>query len=95
MTPAATVLAERYARTVASTIAVVRSFARRKSSDRFPSCIVISATRLNTMRGDGVAVHGPDSLRSALADRPAQPVKVVLIRGGQRQELDVTLAATT
>ena len=43
---------------------------------------------------DGVAVHGPDSLRSALADRPGKPVKVVLIRGGQRQELDVTLAAT-
>ena len=43
---------------------------------------------------DGVAVHGPDSLRSALADRPAKPVKVVLIRGGQRQELEVTLGAT-
>lgn len=43
---------------------------------------------------DGVPVHGPDSLRSALADRPAKPVKIVLIRGGQRQELDVTLGAT-
>jgi S1-C subfamily serine protease len=43
---------------------------------------------------DGVAVHGPDSLRTALADRPAKQVKVVLIRGGQRQELDVTLGAT-
>jgi S1-C subfamily serine protease len=43
---------------------------------------------------DGVAVHGPDSLRSALADRPAEPVKVVLIRGGARQELDVALGAT-
>jgi S1-C subfamily serine protease len=43
---------------------------------------------------DGDAVHGPDSLRSALADRPGKQVKVVLIRAGQRQELDVTLGAT-
>jgi S1-C subfamily serine protease len=43
---------------------------------------------------DGDAVHGPDSLRSALADRPGKQVKIVLIRAGQRHELDVTLGAT-
>jgi S1-C subfamily serine protease len=43
---------------------------------------------------DGEAVHGPDSLRSALAGRPGKAVRIVFIRGGQRQELDVTLGAT-
>ena len=43
---------------------------------------------------DGEQVSGPDSLRGVLADRPNKQVKVVLIRGGQRQELDVTLGAT-
>jgi S1-C subfamily serine protease len=43
---------------------------------------------------DGDAVHGPDSLRTVLAARPGKQVKVVLIRGGQRQELDVALGAT-
>lgn len=40
---------------------------------------------------DGEAVHGPDSLRTVLADRPGKAVKVVLVRGGARQELDVTI----
>lgn len=40
---------------------------------------------------DGEAVRGPDSLRTVLADRPAKAVKVVLVRGGARQELDVTI----
>jgi len=43
---------------------------------------------------DGAQVSGPDSLRTVLADRPGKQVKVVLIRGGQRQELDVTLGTT-
>jgi S1-C subfamily serine protease len=43
---------------------------------------------------DGEKVSGPDSLRSVLADRANKAVKVSLIRGGQRQELDVTLGAT-
>jgi S1-C subfamily serine protease len=43
---------------------------------------------------DGEQVSGPDSLRGVLAGRPGKQVKVVLIRAGQRQELDVTLGAT-
>ncbi|HSD89656.1 MAG TPA: trypsin-like peptidase domain-containing protein [Kofleriaceae bacterium] len=42
---------------------------------------------------DGVAVSDPDSLRTALADRPGKAVKVALVRGGVRQEVDVTLGA--
>jgi len=42
---------------------------------------------------DGVAISDPDSLRTALADRPGKAVKVALVRGGTRQELDVTLGA--
>lgn len=40
---------------------------------------------------DGEAVSGPDSLRRVLASRPGKQVKVALIRGGQRQEVEVTL----
>ena len=40
---------------------------------------------------DGEAVSGPDSLRSVLASRPDKAVKVVLVRGGARMELDVTI----
>ncbi len=40
---------------------------------------------------DGEPVRGPDSLRSVLADRSARPVTLVLVRGGARQELDVTI----
>lgn len=39
----------------------------------------------------GVAITGPDSLRSALNDRPGETIKLTLVRGGARQELDVTL----
>ena len=42
---------------------------------------------------DGVAITGPDSLRTALHDRPGKAIKVVVLRGGNRQELDVTLGA--
>ena len=42
---------------------------------------------------DGVAVTGPDSLRSVLGDRPGKTVKVVLVRGGAKQELDVAIGS--
>jgi len=42
---------------------------------------------------DGVAITGPDSLRTALHDRPGKAIKVAVLRGGNRQELDVTLGA--
>ncbi|MEJ7603965.1 MAG: trypsin-like peptidase domain-containing protein [Kofleriaceae bacterium] len=42
---------------------------------------------------DGVAITGPDGLRGALADRPGATVKIVLIRGGARQELDVAIGS--
>jgi S1-C subfamily serine protease len=42
---------------------------------------------------DGIAVQGPDSLRTVLADRPGKAVKVVLIRGGAQQELDVAIGS--
>ena len=40
---------------------------------------------------DGIAVRGPDTLRTVLGDRPGKTVKVVLVRGGARQELDVAI----
>jgi S1-C subfamily serine protease len=42
---------------------------------------------------DGVAITGPDSLRTALGDRPNQTVKLVLFRAGAKQELDVTIGS--
>jgi S1-C subfamily serine protease len=42
---------------------------------------------------DGVSVQGPDSLRSALGDRPGKQVKVTIVRGGVKQELDVTIGS--
>jgi S1-C subfamily serine protease len=42
---------------------------------------------------DGEAVTGPDSLRSVLASRADKTVKVVLLRGGARTELDVTIGS--
>jgi S1-C subfamily serine protease len=42
---------------------------------------------------DGVAVKGPDSLRSVLGDRPGKQVKVAIVRGGAKQELDVTIGS--
>ncbi|HEY1548882.1 MAG TPA: trypsin-like peptidase domain-containing protein [Kofleriaceae bacterium] len=40
---------------------------------------------------DGEAISGPDSLRSALAPRSAKVVKLVVVRGGVRTELDLTI----
>jgi len=41
----------------------------------------------------GAQITGPDSLRTALQDRPGETIKIVLVRGGVRQELDVTLGS--
>jgi S1-C subfamily serine protease len=41
----------------------------------------------------GTAISGPDSLRTALADRPGETIKLAILRGGVRQELDVTLGS--
>ncbi len=42
---------------------------------------------------DGVAVTDPESLRLALGDRPGKLVTVVILRGGARVELAITLAS--
>ena len=42
---------------------------------------------------DGVAITDPDSLRTALGDRPGLTVKLVILRGGQRQEVDAALGS--
>lgn len=42
---------------------------------------------------DGVAVGGPDALRAVLHERPGKAVKLGILRGGARQELDVTLGS--
>ena len=42
---------------------------------------------------DGVAIDGPDELRTALGDRPGAQVKLVVSRAGQRVELAVTLGS--
>jgi S1-C subfamily serine protease len=42
---------------------------------------------------DGAAITGPDGLRTVLGDRPGQTVTLVVIRGGARQELSVTLGS--
>lgn len=41
----------------------------------------------------GTTISGPDSLRTALADRPGETIKLAILRGGVRQELDVTLGS--
>jgi S1-C subfamily serine protease len=40
---------------------------------------------------DGEAITGPDDLREVIGDRPGKAVKLVLTRGGQKVELDVTV----
>jgi S1-C subfamily serine protease len=40
---------------------------------------------------DGVAITGPDSLRTVLGDRPNQAASVTLLRGGTRHEVAVTI----
>jgi serine protease DegQ len=42
---------------------------------------------------DGVAITGPDTLRTALGDRPNQPAKLALLRGGVRHDLAVTIGS--
>jgi S1-C subfamily serine protease len=42
---------------------------------------------------DGVAVTGPDSLRHVLYSRPGKTVKVTLLRGGQKVEVDLALGS--
>jgi len=42
---------------------------------------------------DGVAVTGPDSLRTVLGDRPGASVKIAIFRGGVKQELAITLGS--
>lgn len=42
---------------------------------------------------DGVAIDGPESLREALSDRGDNTVKVSLIRGGARTDVDVTIGS--
>ncbi len=42
---------------------------------------------------DGVAVNGPDSLRTALVDRAGQTIKVVLVRGGVKLELSAAIGS--
>lgn len=42
---------------------------------------------------DGVAVTGPESLRTALADRPGAAVAIVALRAGAKIELAVTLGS--
>jgi len=41
----------------------------------------------------GVTITGPDTLRTALQDRPGETLKIALVRGAVRQELDVTLGS--
>lgn len=41
----------------------------------------------------GTAVSGPDSLRSALGDRPGETIQLALLRGGTRKQLEVTLGS--
>jgi S1-C subfamily serine protease len=42
---------------------------------------------------DGEAISGPDGLRAALGDRPDRAVKLVVLRGGARQELTATIGS--
>lgn len=41
----------------------------------------------------GTEVTGPESLRTALADRPGETIKLGILRAGARQEVDVTLGS--
>jgi S1-C subfamily serine protease len=41
----------------------------------------------------GEAISGPDTLRRALFDRPGETIKLALVRGGVRHELEVTLGS--
>jgi S1-C subfamily serine protease len=42
---------------------------------------------------DGLAVTGPDSLRTVLGDRPGKQVKILFVRGGANQDRSVTIGS--
>jgi S1-C subfamily serine protease len=42
---------------------------------------------------DGTPITGPDTLRTALADRPGEAATIAIIRGGARLELAVTIGS--
>jgi len=42
---------------------------------------------------DGVSITGPDSLRTAIGDRPGQTVKLVLLRGGAKLDVQATIGS--
>ena len=42
---------------------------------------------------DGVAISGPDSLRTALAERPGKAVTITVTRGGASQQLSVAIGS--
>lgn len=41
----------------------------------------------------GTPISGPDTLRTALGDRPGQTIKLAILRAGARHELDVALGS--
>ncbi|MBA3502545.1 MAG: S1C family serine protease [Myxococcota bacterium] len=42
---------------------------------------------------DGISVTGPDTLRTALGDRPGKAVTITIVRGGATQSLPVTIGS--
>jgi serine protease DegQ len=42
---------------------------------------------------DGETISGPDSLRTTLGDRPGKAVKIVIVRGGAKQDVSVTIGS--
>ena len=42
---------------------------------------------------DGVAIEGPDSLRSTLASRAGKAVKLIVVRAGTRTELELAVGS--
>jgi len=42
---------------------------------------------------DGVAITGPESLRTAIGDRPGQGVKLVLLRSGAKHDVQATIGS--
>jgi S1-C subfamily serine protease len=41
----------------------------------------------------GVAITDPDALRLALGDRPGETVELIILRGGAKHTLSVTLGS--
>ena len=42
---------------------------------------------------DGVAIDGPDTLRTTVGDRPGDTVKIAVVRGGARHELSLAIGS--